>query len=71
MGIIDYNTLIADVTQLVEQQFCKLPVVSSILTIGSPGQCNGSTRGFGPLCLGSNPSPGIYQSGGMVNAVDC
>ena len=27
--------------------------------VGSTGWCNGSTKDFGPFCLGSNPSPVI------------
>ena len=25
--------------------------------VGSTGWCNGSTKDFGPFCLGSNPNP--------------
>ena len=57
----DYDMQIADVTQLVEQRFCKPPVGGSIPSIGPPRWCNGSTGDFGSLCLGSNPSLGIRR----------
>ena len=51
----------ADVAQLVERWFCKPNVAGSFPAIGSTGWCNGSTKDFGPFCLGSNPSPVIYS----------
>lgn len=42
--------------------YCKYIGKRIILLIKGifPGLCNGSTRDFGSLCLGSNPGPGEF-----------